>query len=51
MSKNQNDTQAGKPSGQNPLTANRRLTVSWVLFPFVVIAVLVVIFGLKFLVG
>jgi hypothetical protein len=51
MSENSNDTQQGQDSGQNPLRANRRLMASWVLFPLVVIAVLVVIFGLKFLLG
>ena len=45
------DTQQGEPSGQDPLKAQRRLGVSWVLFPFVVVAVLAVIFGLKFVFG
>ena len=43
------DTQQGQPSGQDPMRANRRLGFSWVLFPLVVIVVLAVIFGLKFL--
>jgi hypothetical protein len=46
-----NDTQQGQPSGQDPLKENRRLGVSWVLFPLAVVAVLAVLFGLKFLVG
>jgi hypothetical protein len=33
------------------MKAKRRLGVSWVLFPLVVVAVLVVIFGLRFLLG
>jgi hypothetical protein len=44
-------TQEGQPSGQDPLKAQRRLGFSWVLFPAVVVVVLAVIFGLKFLVG
>jgi hypothetical protein len=43
------DTQQGQPSGQVPMRANRRLGFSWVLFPLVVVIVLAVIFGLKFL--
>ena len=45
------DTQQGQPSGQDPLKENRRLGVSWVLFPLAVIVVLALLFGLKFLVG
>jgi hypothetical protein len=44
-------TQEGQPSGQNPLKAQRRLGFSWVLFPAVVVVVLAVIFGLRFLLG
>ena len=33
------------------MKAKRRLGASWVLFPLVVVAVLAVIFGLKFLLG
>ena len=43
------DTQQGQPSGTEPLEATRRLGVSWILFPVVVIVVLIVVFGLKFL--
>ena len=48
MTENPTDTQHGQPSGQDPIKANRRLGFSWVLFPVVVIVVLAVIFGLKF---
>jgi hypothetical protein len=51
VSEDPKETQQGQPSGQNPMKANRRLAASWVLFPLVVIAVLLVIFGLKFLFG
>jgi len=48
MTENPTDTQQGQPSGQDPIKATRRLGFSWVLFPVVVIVVLAVIFGLKF---
>ncbi len=44
------DTQQGQPSGKDPLKAGHRLGVSWILFPLAVVAVLVIVFGLKFLV-
>jgi len=44
-------TQEGQPSGQDVSRANRRLGFSWVLFPLAVIAVLIVVFGLKFALG
>jgi len=49
MTTNPTDTQEGQPSGQDPLKAQRRLGFSWALFPIIVIVVLAVIFGLKFL--
>jgi len=49
MTENPTDTQQGQPSGQDPLRANRRLGFSWFIFPIVVIAVLAVVFGLRFL--
>jgi len=47
----ENATQEGQASGEDPLKAQRRLGFSWVLFPAVVVVVLAVIFGLKFVVG
>ena len=45
------NTQEGRPSGQDVSRANRRLGISWLLFPLAVIVVLIVVFGLKFLLG
>ena len=45
------DTQEGQPSGHDPMRARHRLSASWVLFPVVVILVLAVVFGLRFLLG
>ena len=42
-------TQEGEPSGVRPLRARRRLALQWVLVPLTIAAVLVVGFGLKFL--
>ena len=51
MSDNLAQTQQGRPSGQDVSRANRRLGMAWVLFPLVVVAVLVVVFGPKFELG
>jgi hypothetical protein len=47
MPKNRTAAQEGEPSGQNAAAAQRRLVVSWLLFPVAVLAGLAAVFGVN----
>ena len=42
-------TQEGKPSGNDPMRARDRLTWEWMLVPFAIAAMLLVAFGVNWL--
>lgn len=47
----QSDTSAERASARRALGAQKRLSLEWVVFPLAIIVVLVVVFGLRAVVG